>query len=304
MADNKKYYYLKIKENFFDSNELKVLQGMKDGYKYSDILLKLYLRSLRQEGKLMLRGNIPYNSEMLSSVTGHDVGTIDRAIKIFKELGLIDILDSGAIYMTDIQSFIGKSTTEADRKREYRTRINAEKFEEIEGKETGQMSGQTSDKCTDNDHIDGTNVHQRLEIRDKSIEIRDKDITDTYVSVRQTASQKEAVRHIISAWNTLSVYGIAQVPKVSSGSKRYSNLVARINEYGEEEVLKAIDRIKISDFLQGKSGKGWTITFDWFVLPSNFPKVHDGNYDNRGTGFRQQSSVEQFAERAKRWAND
>ena len=51
MADNKKYYYLKLKEDFFDSEDMKLLQGMKDGYLYSDILLKLYLQSLRQEGR-------------------------------------------------------------------------------------------------------------------------------------------------------------------------------------------------------------------------------------------------------------
>ena len=48
MADNKKYYYLKLKEDFFDSEDMKLLQGMKDGYLYSDILLKLDLQSLRQ----------------------------------------------------------------------------------------------------------------------------------------------------------------------------------------------------------------------------------------------------------------
>ena len=53
MADNKKYYYLKLKEDFFDSDEMLLLQGMKDGYLYSDILMKMYLRSLKNEGRLM-----------------------------------------------------------------------------------------------------------------------------------------------------------------------------------------------------------------------------------------------------------
>lgn len=50
MADKKTYYYLKLKEGFFDSEDMLLLQGMKDGYIYSDILLKLYLMSLRQDG--------------------------------------------------------------------------------------------------------------------------------------------------------------------------------------------------------------------------------------------------------------
>lgn len=55
MADNRKYYYLKLKEGFFESEEIKILESMKDGYIYSNILLKLYLRSLRNEGRLMYR---------------------------------------------------------------------------------------------------------------------------------------------------------------------------------------------------------------------------------------------------------
>lgn len=127
MSDNKKYYYLRLKDNFFDSDELKILESMKDGYLYSNILLKLYLRSLKNDGKLVFNERIPYSADMLSSITGHQVGTIKQALSIFKDLGLIDVLDNGAIYMLDIQNFIGKGSSEADRKREYRQRIEDER---------------------------------------------------------------------------------------------------------------------------------------------------------------------------------
>ena len=127
MSDNKKYYYLRLKDNFFDSDELKILESMKDGYLYSNILLKLYLRSLKNDGKLVFNERIPYSADMLSSITGHQVGTIKQALTIFKDLGLIDVLDNGAIYMLDIQNFIGKGSSEADRKREYRQRIEDER---------------------------------------------------------------------------------------------------------------------------------------------------------------------------------
>ena len=127
MSDNKKYYYLRLKDNFFDSDELKILESMKDGYLYSNILLKLYLRSLKNDGKLVVNERIPYSADMLSSVTGHQVGTIKQALSIFKDLGLIDVLDNGAIYMLDIQNFIGKGSSEADRKREYRQRIETDR---------------------------------------------------------------------------------------------------------------------------------------------------------------------------------
>lgn len=128
MADNKKYYYLKLKENFYDSEQMIILQNMQDGYLYSDILMKLYLRSLKTDGKLMFNNIIPYTPNVLAQVVRHQVGTVEKALKVFKELGLVEILDNGAIYMLDIQNFIGKSSTEADRIRQYRQEISNEKM--------------------------------------------------------------------------------------------------------------------------------------------------------------------------------
>lgn len=120
MADNKKYYYLKLKENFFESDEAIILESMPDGYIYSNILLKLYLRSLKNDGLLMFNNLIPYNAQMLATITRHQVGTIEKAIQIFRDLQLIEILDNGAIYMTNIQNFVGKSSSQADYMRNYR----------------------------------------------------------------------------------------------------------------------------------------------------------------------------------------
>lgn len=140
MSDNKKYYYLRVKENFYDSDEMIILESMPDGFLYSNILIKLYLRSLKNNGKLMFNDRIPFNSEMLSKITRHPVAVIEKAVSIFKEMNLIDVLDNGAIFMLDIESFIGKSNTEADRKRDYRRRIEKEKQKLLLEHLSGQMS--------------------------------------------------------------------------------------------------------------------------------------------------------------------
>lgn len=147
MADNKKYYYMRLKENFFDSDEMIILENMDngDGIIYSNILLKLYLRSLKYEGRLMFNERIPFNPQMLSTIVRHPVGVVEKALKAFIDLGLVEIMDNGAIYMLDIQNFIGKTTTEADRKKKYRARIAQEKGNVLG---SGQMSRQTSDKRT------------------------------------------------------------------------------------------------------------------------------------------------------------
>lgn len=126
VSDNKKYYYLKLKENFFDSDEMILLETSRNGYKYSNILLKLYLKSLKNDGKLMLNERIPYNVPMLSKITRHAEKDIEKALKQFTDLGLIEMLDNGAIFMSDIQNFVGTSSSEADRVRAYRKRIDKE----------------------------------------------------------------------------------------------------------------------------------------------------------------------------------
>ena len=117
MADNRKYYYLKLKENFFDSDSIVLLEDMKDGILYSNILLKLYLKSLKNGGKLQLDEHIPYTAQMIATLTRHQIGTVERALEIFRQLGLVEQLDSGLLYMTDIELMIGQSSTEAERKR-------------------------------------------------------------------------------------------------------------------------------------------------------------------------------------------
>jgi predicted phage replisome organizer len=102
MADNRKYYYLKLKENFFDSDSIVLLEDMKDGILYSNILLKLYLKSLKNGGKLQLDEHIPYTAQMIATLTRHQIGTVERALEIFRQLGLVEQLDSGTFYMTDI----------------------------------------------------------------------------------------------------------------------------------------------------------------------------------------------------------
>ena len=108
MADNRKYYYLKLKENFFDSDSIVLLEDMKDGILYSNILLKLYLKSLKNGGKLQLDEHIPYTAQMIATLTRHQIGTVERALEIFRQLGLVEQLDSGAFYMTDIELMIGQ----------------------------------------------------------------------------------------------------------------------------------------------------------------------------------------------------
>ena len=125
MSDNRKYYYLKLKENYFDDDSIVLLESMQDGVLYSNILLKLYLKSLKHGGRLQLDENIPYTAQMIATITRQQIGTVERALQIFLKLGLVEVLDSGTFYMSNIELLIGQSSTEAERKRAARLQNKA-----------------------------------------------------------------------------------------------------------------------------------------------------------------------------------
>lgn len=111
----------------------------------------------------------------------------------------------------------------------------------------------------------------------------DNDNDNERIVHESSTNRQSKYEKVISAWNSLVDVGINPIRSLSTGSKRTDNLRARMREYGEDAILEAIDNIRSSDFLQGKGSKGWMITFDWFVLPTNFPKVLEGNYNNKGS---------------------
>lgn len=261
MADNKKYYYLKLKEGFFESDEILLIESMPDGYLYSNILLKLYLKSLKNDGKLVFRGFIPYTPQALASIVRHPVGIVEKALDTFRSMGLIDVLDNGEIYMLDIQNFIGKSSTEAERKREYRNKIGMQKSA-LSGQKSGQMSGQVDDI-------------RPPEIRDKRLEIRDKRIEG-----KPDGERPAPYEQIKDLYNSICT----SLPKCTAMSDARKKAVkARFaSGYTLEDFKRLFEKTESSSFLKGSNAKNWRATFDWLVKDANMAKVLDGNYDDRG----------------------
>lgn len=126
MSESKKYYWLKLKSDFFDDDTIKFIEEQENGIKYSNFYLKLCLKSLKTDGKLIrLVGEtlIPYDVNSLSKLTGVDFDTVRSAMQLFESIGLIKILESGEIYLSQIDELIGSETDKAQIMR----RIRAEK---------------------------------------------------------------------------------------------------------------------------------------------------------------------------------
>jgi len=102
---------------------------------------------------------------------------------------------------------------------------------------------------------------------------RMKEYIDTNVSIKQ-----HSIQSIIDAWNQLEPYGIKMIYRINQGSKRCTSLIALLEQFGEEKVIQAVDKVKQSEFLQGKTDTRFSLNFDWFINPDNFEKILDGKY--------------------------
>lgn len=166
--ENKIYYYLKLKEDFYDSEDIKILESMTNGYLYSNLLMKLYLKSLKNGGKLIFKDYIPYDPEMIATITGHNKDVVEKALKIFEAMKLITILDNGTIFMLDIQKMIGSISSEGLRKQEYRERIEREKMLGTNVGQCPNILSLISNNNTNNNSLDNTyNLVENKEINNK-----------------------------------------------------------------------------------------------------------------------------------------
>ncbi|WP_442774243.1 phage replisome organizer N-terminal domain-containing protein [Lactococcus hircilactis] len=281
MADNKKYYYMRLKENFFDSDEMIILENMDngDGIIYSNILLKLYLRSLKYEGRLMFNERIPFNPQMLSTIVRHPVGVVEKAIKAFIDLGLVEVMDNGAIYMLDIQNFIGKTSTEAERKKIYRDRISKEKIIS-----SGQMSGQLSDVRTPEIELEKERDIKKEKEREKEYNVEENLIFPDYLSEKTIESIKKG-----NPKNFNFRIPIAYLNQVTDSNFKFVdvnlNLVkARLKDGFELDDFKKVIDVKFAEWANTDMAK--YIRPKTLFAPKNFDsylnqKSAVNNYGNR-----------------------
>jgi len=119
-TEEKKRYWLKLNKDFLKSSQIKVIKNMPNGKDYVIFYLALMLESVETIGHLRFSNLVPYNEEMLASVTETNVDIVRTAVKIFESLGLMEILDDGTIYMTQVAEMTGKESESAERVRRYR----------------------------------------------------------------------------------------------------------------------------------------------------------------------------------------
>lgn len=111
---------MKLKKDFFQQHQIKVLKSLPNGRLYALIYLELLAESTTHNGELRYSQMLPYDTVTLSAVIDEDKDNVEKAIETFVNLELVEILDDGTIYMLEINRLIGSETGQTIRKRESR----------------------------------------------------------------------------------------------------------------------------------------------------------------------------------------
>lgn len=294
----KRYYWLKLPEDFFRQKAIKKLRRIAGGDTYTVIYLKMLLLALKQEGKLFFEGVEDDFCDELALDLDEEPDNVKITIQFLIAQGLMQECADNEYILPECTNLTGSEDPSAARVRAYRSR----KALQCNADVTECNVAVTS--CNTEKEIEIETDTEKSKEKKKNTEDRGEAKTEGTISdeiVCQTQSVSLDVKEVAEAWNDLQGLGIKPVSKMSASSTRYKALSARIREHGKDKVLEAVENIKASNFLQGMNDKGWVITFDWFVKPNNFVKVLDGNYSNRVTREQKKKGDDRY-DGIKSWA--
>lgn len=296
----KRYYWLKLPEDFFRQKAIKKLRRIAGGDTYTVIYLKMLLLALKQEGKLFFEGVEDDFCDELALDLDEEPDNVKITIQFLIAQGLMQECADNEYILPECTNLTGSEDPSAARVRAYRSRKALQCNADVTECNVAVTSCNTEKEIEKEIETDT----EKSKEKKKNTEDRGEVKTEGTISdeiVCQTQSVSLDVKEVAEAWNNLQSLGIKRVSKMITTCTRYKSLSARIREHGKDKVLEAIENIKASNFLQGMNDKGWVITFDWFVKPNNFVKVLDGNYSNRVTREQEKKGDDRY-DGIKSWA--
>lgn len=174
MATGKRYYWIKLKESFMNSDTVDYLMSQPNGANYVVLYQMLCLKTINTEGRLSRRIGeiiIPYDVEKIQrDCKWFSADTIRVALKLYHSFGLIYEDVDGTLVLADHSNLVGSETDWA-----------AQKRRQVEGKPSGELPPPAVETDVENLHTD---------IRDK--ETRDKEIRDKRSDTRGKTKKADA----------------------------------------------------------------------------------------------------------------
>lgn len=268
MNSSKTYFWIKLKNDFFDLPTIDWLADQPNGYAYIVLYQKLCLLTANNGGELTRKVGemiVPYNVKKIAEITRFDFDTVAIAMELYKTLGLIYEQNDGVLQLTGIEDMVGSESKWAEKKR-------------IQRQKKATLEGQKEDNVP---LLSGDNVRQ--EIRDKSLEIRDQSIESEIDSSSAASSVPRVPYEKIGEMYNQICKSFPRCTSLSDARKKA--IKARFaSGYTIEDFKREFEKAEASSFLKGQNNRNWMASFDWLLKDSNMAKVLDGNYDDHHPG--------------------
>ena len=259
----KKYYWIRLKTDFFKSLAMKKLRRIAGGDTYTIIYLKLQLLSADTEGYLYFEGVENTFAEEIASLLDEDEDNVKVTLQFLQSVGLLEQKSEDEYLLTEVPFLIGGESESADRVRRHR-----QKKAIIEAQEEKKALQCNADVTECNDLVTACNT-EREKRREEKEEIREEK--------RESKIDYELIARM---YNDTCV----SFPRLTTLSDaRKKAIKARLNKYSLEDIQRAFDLAEASDFLKGNNGRNWSANFDWIIKDTNIAKILDGNYNNKAS---------------------
>lgn len=119
---NKKYYWLKLKEDFFRDKKMKKLRKIAGGDTYTIIYLKMQLLSLKNEGTLIFEGVEDNFAEEIALEIDEDIENVKVTLMFLLKNGLLEEVEQNHYIMTETIQCIGSESSSKERVKAHRER--------------------------------------------------------------------------------------------------------------------------------------------------------------------------------------
>ncbi|GMQ74317.1 phage replisome organizer N-terminal domain-containing protein [Tetragenococcus halophilus] len=127
----KRYFWLKLQDNFFNQKEIKMLRKVSGGDTFTIIYLKLLLVSLKNDGKIYYDGIANNMVEEIALDIDEDIENVQITFNFLQQKGLIIFNSDDEIEMGNVHEMIGSESSSASRVRKHRTKKALQSNKEV-----------------------------------------------------------------------------------------------------------------------------------------------------------------------------
>lgn len=205
MSNTKKYYWIRLKTDFFDQDTIDFLMGQENGAKYVVIYQMLMLKTAQQNGLLATKTNeimIPYDVKKIVRDTKYfDFDTVTIALELFKKLGLVYEEENNILKLTEVEKLVGSEGKSAQWMRDKRARDNAHKQITTSSQITSQSDREIDidiEKDIDIDKDINKDIDKDLDIENKIIDLLSSS-KDIFISINLENEYEETLKMMIRA---------------------------------------------------------------------------------------------------------